>query len=140
LNFFGDSYILHYGNDIVSRTGNKEIRHFLTTINKRKNPLTATAARHTFSLVSLAKLFLSYSRQHRSPKANEEPLWSEEQVLGARCIQPTFSKHKTLTQPARSNNLWHHCILHYYPRCQVLNGDKVLTHIWDLDNRATKVP
>jgi len=39
--FIGDSYILHYGtgNKIVSRTGNKKIRHFLTTINVQKNPL-----------------------------------------------------------------------------------------------------
>jgi len=37
--FIGVSYILHHGNEIVSRTGNKVIRHFLTTINVRKNPL-----------------------------------------------------------------------------------------------------
>ena len=36
--------ILHYGNDIVFHTGNKKIRHFLTTINLRKNPLQADFA------------------------------------------------------------------------------------------------
>jgi len=41
-NFIGVIYILHYGNEIVSRTGNKEIRHFLTTTNVRKNPLAQT--------------------------------------------------------------------------------------------------
>jgi len=35
----GDSYIVHYGNSMVSCTGNKKIRHFLTTINVRKNCL-----------------------------------------------------------------------------------------------------
>jgi len=40
--FIGDSYILHHGNDIVSCTGNKKLRHFLTTINVRKNPVAKT--------------------------------------------------------------------------------------------------
>jgi len=30
--------MFHYGNELVSRTGNKEIRHFLTMINVQKNP------------------------------------------------------------------------------------------------------
>jgi len=37
-NFIGVSYMFHYGNELVSRTGNKEIRHFLTMINVQKNP------------------------------------------------------------------------------------------------------
>ena len=35
-------YISHYGNDTVSRTGNKEIRHFLIAIDVWKNPLATT--------------------------------------------------------------------------------------------------
>ena len=30
-NFISDNYVFHYGNELVSRTGNKEIRHFVTT-------------------------------------------------------------------------------------------------------------
>jgi len=33
-----DSYIFHYGNEPVSRTGNKEIRHFVTTNYDQKYP------------------------------------------------------------------------------------------------------
>jgi len=37
-NIISDSYIFHYGNELVSRTGNKEIRHFVTTNFDRKYP------------------------------------------------------------------------------------------------------
>jgi len=37
-NIISDSYIIHYGNELVSRTGNKEIRHFVTTNYDQKYP------------------------------------------------------------------------------------------------------
>ena len=37
-NIFSDSYVFHYGNELVSRTGNKEIRHFVTTNFDQKYP------------------------------------------------------------------------------------------------------
>ena len=33
-----DSYVFHYGNELASRTGNKEIRHFVTTNYDQKYP------------------------------------------------------------------------------------------------------
>ena len=30
-NIISDSYVFHYGNELVFRTGNKGIRHFVTT-------------------------------------------------------------------------------------------------------------
>ena len=41
-NIISDSYIFHYGNELVSRTGNKEIRHFVTTNYDQKYPLCTT--------------------------------------------------------------------------------------------------
>ena len=38
-NIISDSYGFHYGNELVSRTGNKEIRHFVTTNYDQKYPL-----------------------------------------------------------------------------------------------------
>ena len=38
LNIISDSYVFHYGNELVSRTGNKEIRHFVTTNYDQKYP------------------------------------------------------------------------------------------------------
>ena len=37
-NIISDSYVFHYGNELVSRTGNKEIRHFVTTNYDQKYP------------------------------------------------------------------------------------------------------
>ena len=37
-NIFIDSYVFHYGNELVSRTGNKGIRHFVTTNYDQKYP------------------------------------------------------------------------------------------------------
>jgi len=37
-NINSDSYIFHYGNEFVSHTGNKEIRHFVTTNYDQKYP------------------------------------------------------------------------------------------------------
>ena len=37
-NIISDSYIFHYGNELVSRTVNKEIRHFVTTNYDQKYP------------------------------------------------------------------------------------------------------
>ena len=37
-NIISDSYVFHYGNELVSRTGNKEIRHFITTNYDQKYP------------------------------------------------------------------------------------------------------
>jgi len=37
-NIISDSYIFHYGNELVSRTGNNEIRHFVTTNYDQKYP------------------------------------------------------------------------------------------------------
>ena len=37
-NFISDNYVFHYGNELVSRTGNKEIRHFVTTNFDQKYP------------------------------------------------------------------------------------------------------
>jgi len=38
LNIISDSYIFHYGNELVSHTGNKEIRHFVTMNYDQKYP------------------------------------------------------------------------------------------------------
>jgi len=40
-NIISDSYVFHYGNELVSRTGNKEIRHFVTTNFDQKYPFAA---------------------------------------------------------------------------------------------------
>ena len=37
-NIISDSYVFHDGNELVSRTGNKEIRHFVTTNYDQKYP------------------------------------------------------------------------------------------------------
>jgi len=37
-NIISDSYIIHYGNELVSSTGNKEIHHFVTTNYDQKYP------------------------------------------------------------------------------------------------------
>jgi len=37
-NIISDSYVFHYGNELVSRTGNKEIRHFVTTNCDQRYP------------------------------------------------------------------------------------------------------
>jgi len=37
-NIISDSYIFYYGNELVSHTGNKEIRHFVTTNYDQKYP------------------------------------------------------------------------------------------------------
>jgi len=37
-NIISDSYVFHYGNELVSRTGNKGIRHFVTTNSDQKYP------------------------------------------------------------------------------------------------------
>ena len=37
-NFISDNYVFHYGNELVCRTGNKEIRHFVTTNFDQKYP------------------------------------------------------------------------------------------------------
>jgi len=37
-NIISDSYVFHYANELVSRTGNKEIRHFVTTNFDQKYP------------------------------------------------------------------------------------------------------
>ena len=39
-----DSYIFHYGNELASRTGNKEIRHFVTTNYDQKYPFATVPA------------------------------------------------------------------------------------------------
>jgi len=49
-NIISDSYVFHYGNELVSRTGNKEIRHFVTTNFDQKYPL---CIRFSFSGVNL---------------------------------------------------------------------------------------
>ena len=47
-NIISDSYVFHYGNKLVSRTGNKEIRHFITTNYDQKYPF-ATRIHHNTS-------------------------------------------------------------------------------------------
>ena len=37
-NIISDSYVFHYGNELVSRTGNKEVRYFVTTNYDQKYP------------------------------------------------------------------------------------------------------
>ena len=37
-NIISDSYVFHYGNEVVSCTGNKEIRRFVTTKHDQKYP------------------------------------------------------------------------------------------------------
>jgi len=37
-NIISDSYVSHYGNELVSRTGNKGIRHFITMNCDQKYP------------------------------------------------------------------------------------------------------
>jgi len=37
-NIISDSYVFHYGNELVSCTGNKGIRHFVTTNCDQKYP------------------------------------------------------------------------------------------------------
>ena len=37
-NIISDSYVFHYDNELASRTGNKEIRHFVTTNYDQKYP------------------------------------------------------------------------------------------------------
>ena len=37
-NIISDSYVFHYGNELVSRTGNKGIRHFVATNYDQKYP------------------------------------------------------------------------------------------------------
>ena len=37
-NIISDSYVFHYSNELVSRTGNKEIRHFVITNYDQKYP------------------------------------------------------------------------------------------------------
>ena len=44
-NIVSDSYVFHYGNELVSRTGNKGIRHFVTTNYDQKYPFAHTARR-----------------------------------------------------------------------------------------------
>ena len=41
-NIISDSYVFHYGNELVSRTGNKEICHFITTNYDQKYPFAVT--------------------------------------------------------------------------------------------------
>ena len=41
-NIISDSYVFHYGNELVSHTGNKEIRHFVTTNFDQKYPFAMT--------------------------------------------------------------------------------------------------
>jgi len=38
-NIISDSYVFHYGNELVSHTGNKEIRHFVQQIIIKGTPL-----------------------------------------------------------------------------------------------------
>ena len=40
-NIISDSYVFHYGNELVSHTGNKEIRHFVKTNYDQKYPFAA---------------------------------------------------------------------------------------------------
>ena len=49
-NIIRDSYVFHYGNELVSRTGNKEIRHFVTANFDQSTPL------HPVQLAALAGL------------------------------------------------------------------------------------
>jgi len=44
-NIISDRYIFHYGNELVSRTGNKEIRHFVTTNYDQKYPFAVAPCR-----------------------------------------------------------------------------------------------
>jgi len=44
-NIISDSYVFHYGNELVSRTGNKEIRHFVTTNFVQKYPFAQSEAK-----------------------------------------------------------------------------------------------
>jgi len=41
-NIISDSYIFHCGSELVSRTGNKEIRHFVAANYDQKYPFAAT--------------------------------------------------------------------------------------------------
>jgi len=45
-NIISDSYVFHYGNELVSHTGNKEIRHFVTTNYDQKYPFALTTLKH----------------------------------------------------------------------------------------------
>jgi len=49
-NIISDSYVFHYGNKLVARTGNKEIRHFVTTNFDQKYPFAETSAENAFDL------------------------------------------------------------------------------------------
>ena len=51
-NIISDSYVFRYDNELVSYTGNKEIRHFVTTNYDQKYPF----AKY-FTVSSLADLF-----------------------------------------------------------------------------------
>jgi len=49
-----DSYVFHYGNELVSRIGNKEIRHFFTTNFDQKYPFTISRyPRSTTNIITL---------------------------------------------------------------------------------------
>ena len=43
-NIISDSYVFHYGNELISRTGNKEICHFVTANYDQKYPFAVLAA------------------------------------------------------------------------------------------------
>jgi len=44
-NIISDSYACHCGNELVSRTGNKGIRHFVTTNYDQKYPFAVALVR-----------------------------------------------------------------------------------------------
>ena len=56
-NIISDSYVFHYGNELVSRTGNKGIRHFVTTNYDKKYPF--ARALYFCSVVSSSIFFWS---------------------------------------------------------------------------------
>ena len=51
-NIISDSYVFHYGNELVSRTGIKGIRHFVTTNYDQKYPFASVMHSSTGNEVS----------------------------------------------------------------------------------------
>jgi len=64
-NIISDSYVFHYGNELVSCTGNKEIRHFVTTNYNQKYPFAHIYHLATIHVVSFRPVRMQEQRLQR---------------------------------------------------------------------------
>ena len=84
-NIISDSYVFHYGNELVSRTGNKEIRHFVTTNFDQKYPFALTTI---LSTTNKPLHFTANNTQLKAAQYNTVK-WS----LGIRWLQNSVHWH-----------------------------------------------